>query len=111
MSDLGNVIGYYDMGEVAEAKGDYFNAAKYFRQCYLCYEFGELPFFMEEVERKGGEAYVRYNQLLAKLTNEEVDEIKGRNEKSGFESGDINVNIESFENAFCYWSKNRFDEH
>lgn len=31
MSDLGNVIDYYDMGEKAEAKGDYFNAAKYFR--------------------------------------------------------------------------------
>ena len=35
MSDLGNVLCYYEMGEEAEAKGDFFNAAKYFRQSYF----------------------------------------------------------------------------
>lgn len=110
MSDLGNVLCYYEMGEEAEAKGDFFNAAKYFRQSYFYFEFGELPIYIEQVNQKGGEAYERYEQLLTKLTVEEVNEIKERNKRIGFQSGDIDLDMENFENTYCNWSKSRFDE-
>lgn len=110
MSDLGNVLCYYEMGEEAEAKGDFFNAAKYFRQSYFYFEFGELPIYIEQVNQKGGEAYQRYEELCKKLTAEELIEIKKKNKRIGFETGDIDLNIENFDNTFYNWSKSRFDE-
>lgn len=110
MSDLWNVLGYYEMGEEAQAKGDYFNAAKYFRLCYFYFEYGELPIYIEEISIKGGEAYQRYEELCEKLTAEELIEIKEKNKRIGFETGDIDLNIENFDNTFYNWSKSRFDE-
>ena len=106
MSDLGNVLCYYEMGEEAQAKGGYFNAVKYFRLCYFYFEYGELPIYIEEVSIKGGEAYQRYEELCKKLTAEELIEIKKKNKRIGFKTDDIG----NFENTYNNWSKSRFDE-
>ena len=110
MSDLWNVLGYYEMGEEAQAKGDYFNAAKYFRLCCFYSECGEFPIYIEEVNIKGEEAYERYKKLRAKLTAEELIEIKEKNKRIGFKTGDIDLDVENFDNTFYNWSKSRFDE-
>ena len=110
MSDIWNVLGYYEMGEDALAKGDFFNAAKYFRQCYFYYEYGELPVFIEEVYIKGGDAYDKYQELLTKLTPEEMNEINIRNKQIGFEKGDIYINENNFESTYYNWSRSRNDE-
>lgn len=87
MSDLWNVLGYYEMGEEAQAKGDYFNAVKYFRLCYFYFEYGELPIYIEEVSIKGGEAYERYKKLSTKLTAEELIEIKKKTNELALKQG------------------------
>ena len=106
MSDLYNVLGYYEMGEEAQAKGDYFNAVKYFRLCYFYFEYGEFPIYIEEVNIKGEEAYDRYKKLRTKLTAEELIEIKKKNKRIGFKTDDIG----NFKNTYNNWSKSRFDE-
>ena len=104
MSDLWNVLGYYEMGEEAQAKGDYFNAVKYFRLCYFYFEYGEFPIYIEEVNIKGQDAYERYEELCEKLTAEELIEIKGKNKRIGFKTDDIG----NFDNTYDDWSKRHF---
>lgn len=69
---------------------------------------------MEEVMKKGEDAHKkyhkRYEKILSKLTKQELKKIKKENKQIGFESGNIDLNIENFEKVFCNWSKNRFEE-
>ena len=70
----------------------------------------KFPIYIEEVNIKGEEAYERYKKLRAKLTAEELIEIKEKNKRIGFKTGDIDLDVENFDNTFYNWSKSRFDE-
>jgi len=94
----------------AEAKGDYLNAVRNYRETHLHFELGELPVYIEKVDRKAREAYDKYEKLLSKLTKQELKKIKIENKQIGCESGNIDLNIKNFEKVFCNWSKNRFEE-
>lgn len=110
MSDLGAILDYYDLGEKAFNAKDYLNAAKYFRECYHAYEFGELPVYNYEVESKGGEAYDRYNDIKEKyLSEDQLKELRRINKKDNIENDDIDVNSDNFLSKYTNWSENRED--
>lgn len=105
MSDLWNVISSYNAGESAFEKGNYIEAARQFRSCYLYYEYGELPQYYEEVDKKGCDSINRYKEILNKyLTEEEVIQIKAENNKMSYKSGDIDINMDNFEATCCAWA-------
>ena len=107
MSDLGTVLDYYEFGEKAFNAKDYLNAAKYFRECYHAYEFGELPMYDSEVEEKGSEAYDRYNYIKDNHLSEEQQKELRINKKNTMKNNDIDVDSDSFLSMYTNWSENR----
>lgn len=84
MSDLGNVLGFYEMAEQAFERGMYNEAAIYFRQCYLTYETGELTIYLEDVHLKGTNALNRYKDILNNyLTQAEREKLQKEDDAFG----------------------------
>ena len=107
MSDLGTVLDYYEFGEKAFIAKDYLRAAKYFRECYHAYEFGELPMYDSEVERKGCEAYDRYNYIKDNhLSKEQLKQLR-TNQKNTIKNEDIDEDTDNFISKYTNWSENR----
>ena len=111
MSDIENVLRYFELAESAFENKDYINAAIYFRKCYYNYEYGELPIYIKEIDEKGHEAYNRYNDIKNNyLSKYEKLKIQQINSNVEIEDEDIAVNSENFLPQYCNWSKNRFKE-
>jgi|GEM_PF-823277 len=64
MSDIKRVLDYYELAEVAFEQGDYYKATEYYRNCYLSYEWGELPVFSQRVQDYGYSSKEKYDMLL-----------------------------------------------
>ncbi len=64
MSAIERVLSLYEKAEEALRLKKYSDAAKYFRQCYLTYETGELPVYNEKVKIVGTNALQEYQLIL-----------------------------------------------
>ena len=110
MSDIANVLIFYENGEEAFETKHYLIAAYFFRDCYLYYQYGELPVSGSEIDEKGFFACERYEEIVSNyLTPEEIEKLKLSNAKKGIKGIDIVVNYDTFEQSWIGWSKSRFD--
>ena len=111
MSDIWNVISYYNEGIKAFEEKEYLKAAISFRDSYLAFEYGDLPVYNSEVDQISYLAPQKYEEIVENnLTPEELDKLIISNAKKRIRGLDISVNEETFMNTWIGWSESRFDE-
>lgn len=72
-----DVINNYESGEQSAQKGDFLSAARYYRDCYYSFEFGEFSIYPDIVYKYGTSAGRKYDDCLKKLpkgTREQLEE-------------------------------------